>query len=168
VRLVEAEVDLDRAAKIVGTSPDAVRELIGEGIVRCESGTRSPLKFSEVCNLLAVTTFRRVNNSADNSSADDAAAISRLPMLAFASHLAEARYNVRGPLVRTTHPSHVPERYVILIGRDVLRVGTLEQFERVRADEVNQTPSFHVFDTKAAVECVINAMETCPFRWLED
>lgn len=168
MRLVEAEVDIDRAAEIVRISVEEIEKLINEGVIRCEAGSRSPLKFSEVCTLLAVTSFRRANHSSNTATADDAAAISRLSMMAFASHLAEARYGTQGPLVRTTHPSHVPERYVIMSESNVCRVGTLEHYERIRSEAADeQHASIFVFDTKAAAEYMINAMRMCPFRWVK-
>lgn len=167
MKLIEAEVDIDRAAEIIGTTAEFIRSLVDEGVVRCGSGNRLPLKFSELVMAYAVSNFRKANNGLASDASSDAASICIMPMMAFASHLAEARYGFTGSVVRTTHSSHVPERYVIMSNNIVCRAGTLEQYERSRADEPSQNASIYVFDTKAAAEYLVTAIRTCPFRWVE-
>lgn len=51
--LIEAEVDLSRAAEMAGFEANALRGLIQEGLIKCGAGNRSPLKFTDVCQTMA-------------------------------------------------------------------------------------------------------------------
>lgn len=166
MKLVEAEVNIERVAEITRTSVEEIKRLVETGFVRSETGSKSPIRFSDICSIFAISAFRRAGHPDYIAVADDAASLCRLPMMAFASHLAAARYGVEGSVAKTTHSSHVPERYVIMSGADVCRVGTMEAYERTRFEDIKSYASIFVFDTKVAAEYIIDAINTCPFRWV--
>ncbi|KAA9387736.1 hypothetical protein [Neorhizobium galegae] len=163
MKLVEAEVSVDRAAEIVGVPVGLIESLVAERGIRCSTG--SALNFSDLCDAFATTSFRRAYSGRDVSIPDTAAAMCRMPMLAFASLVAEVRYGFTGSVVRTTHPEHVPERFVVMSGDDVCRVGTLEHYERSRSEVGPSAAAVFAFDTKVAAEKLVTDIKAAPFRW---
>ena len=73
-----------------------------------------------------------------------------------------ARHDLPCSRVRTTHPDHVPERYVIYSAGTVCRVGTLAAYEAVQAEDPVQGSTLFVFDPKLAAGHLVDAIRRSP------
>lgn len=126
------------------------------------------VSFTDLCLLYAFGRFVaggvHISSSGELSGPDMAARLALPPMLAFAGELGTARYGLPGPWIRTTHPNHVPERYVIHSADAVCRVGTLSAYETVRREQAKPGATIFIFDTKVAGEHLVDAIGGPPYQ----
>lgn len=166
-RLEEARLDLMELRALTGATYDVVSDLRRRRLISAEPPPES-VSFGDACCVLAWMKFSTAGIGDEHADrlADRATcvSISRLPMMAFASEAVRARYDFQWPLVGTTSPEHVPERYIIVSGTHVCRVGTLAAYEEHRRNTPERDASIVVFDTKVAVESLIDAMGRPPYR----
>ncbi|MBB3951501.1 hypothetical protein [Aureimonas jatrophae] len=167
IRIEDASLSEEELGDITGATLAMVDDLRRRRLI--SSGMPGdPVSFKDACFVLAWCRFTEMgvgDEPQDEFTTRSAcASLSMMPLLAFASEAARARYDMSGPMVRTTHPDHVPGRYVIVSGDRLVRVDALAAFEEARRDWSDRDASVLVFDAKVAAEHLLDCMGRPPQR----
>jgi len=168
MRNVEAEVELEEALRVAELGSFALLQAQDSKLLTPFPGVGASVKFTELCLLFAFARFVdggiRVGAANEFSGPEMCARLALMPMLSFAGEVARARYDVRGRWVGTTHPDHVPERYIVHSGDAVCRVGSLAAYESARRESSDRAPTIFVFDAKVAAEHLVDAIRRAPYE----
>ena len=168
IRNEEAKIGLVDALRIADLSAHALLQAQEARLINPFPGIGASVRFTDLCLLYAFGRFvaAGIHFGASNelSGPETCAQIALLPMLSFAGELARARYDVRGPWVMTTHPDHVPERFVVHSGDAVCRVGSIAAYENVRRETSDQAPTIFIFDAKVAAEHLVDKIGSSPYE----
>lgn len=168
IRNVQAEVELEEALRVVEIGSYALLQAQQSELLNPFPSSGDTLKFSDLCLLYVFARFVEagihVEPGEEFSGPEMCARLALGPMLSFAGEVARARYDVRGHWVGTTHPDHVPERYIIHSGNAVCRVGSLAAYESRRRESSDRAPTMFVFDAKVAAEHLVDAIRRAPYE----